>query len=562
MRDRILAVIVSACVGGALPLAPGIISSAAAQAAGQLCEAAGQGPACIGAFTKTPMGGGGGMGGIGAAGAAVGLGLMFLDLLDSTNNAQPQAPAAAASGASPAMIGGVTTYGPGSPATTTLITDGQRSALLDQLRPLGDSGNPSAPADPVQMQKTALLGTLRPLGNFSNPGDGSGPHSAADQLCIAAGEAPGCIGKFVPHAAGTPAADASLLPTPQSARDFQTALNAVQALPALPARSSSQPCAAVVGFAVSDDGVETQTTSCDAPAQALSALNGTDEALSELARVPFDTAANMSGAAPPVIIDNPNAKVALLRPAVVTGDALDREIREVERDTCAKLVDLQKKLVGFENAMTRLKTSAPMIAAEHQEWVKQERGAYQGLAKDFADIMINRLDAQYDKEIEELDKKARQAINMRKNAIRPEYRDTFDAFFRQYFRQWEAAKLKQEFVTGLLDKFSKGIDLADWLDSEDEYEKRTMLVEFVLTNPVLVTPEIAAVTGLSDSLINAGLHGFQAWESASVLATLDSASDRYQRGLMTLELKIDQTNRDIAKAKTEAARAKRQCPAA
>lgn len=555
MHDRRFVVVVSACVAAALPLAPGVMSSAAAQAAMQLCQAAGQGPGCIGAFTKTPMGGGG-MGGMGGAASALGLGLMFLDLLDSVDNAPAQAPAAAGSGASPAMLGGVTTYGPGSPATNT-FTDGQRSALMDQLRPLGDTGDPSAPPDPVQLQKTALLGALRPLGNSgnpgsgpSNPGNGSGAHSAADQLCIAAGEAPGCIGKFVPHGAGMPAADASRLPTPQSAHDFAAAFNAVQALPAAPAASSRQPCAVVVGFTASDDGVATQTAACNAAPT----LTGTDEALSEQARVPFDTAATTSGVAPPVFIANPDEPVTLLR--------LDREIQEVQRDACARLAELQKKLVGFENAMQRLKKTAPMIASEHQEWITEQEDAYQSLAKDAADIMIDRLDAHYDAKIEELDKKARDALHLRRNVLLPEYRSKFEAFVRQYIREKQGAELEQLFTAKLLDKFSKSIDLADWLDSEDQYEKMAAVVEFALTNPIMVTPPIAFVTDKADTLITVVLHGAQAWESASVLTTLDSASDRYQRGLMTLELKIDETNRDILKAKADAARAKRLCPAA
>ena len=239
-----------------------------------------------------------------------------------------------------------------------------------------------------------------------------------------------------------------------------------------------------------------------------------------------------------------------------------RETREVKRDACAKLAELQKKLAGYKSALQRLKASAPMIAAERERWLKEQDEAFKNLWKDAADVMINRLDAAYDEEVEVLNGKARQAFRMRKNAIDAEYRSKFDAFFQDYLWQRQAITLKKELLVGLvMDKTSKAIDLADWLMAEERYEKITGAVRFALTNSWVVGPEFAAVAGVADLSINTVLHAAQAWESAAVLTTLDRSSDLYRRGAATLGRKIDQTRTEIDRAQAEAAQVKRRCAA-
>jgi len=246
----------------------------------------------------------------------------------------------------------------------------------------------------------------------------------------------------------------------------------------------------------------------------------------------------------------------------VTRDTLDRETREVSRDACAKLAELQKTLAGYRAALQRLKASAPMIASQREQWLKEQDEAYKNLWKDAADVMINRLDASYDEEVEVLNGKARQALRMRKNAIDAEYRDKFDAFFEDYLLQRRAVKLKKEFLVGLvMEKTSKAIDLADWLMAEERYEKITGAVRFALTNSWVVGPEIAAVAGTADLSINVVLHAAQAWESAAVLTTLEHSTDLYRRGVLTLLRKIEQARSEIDKAQAEAAQSKRRCAA-
>lgn len=608
MRNRTAGGWIGAALALASTLAPPLASSARAQAANQLCQAAGQGFGCIGGFTSHGMGGvGGGMNGADALATGLSLGITLFSILNEMNQ-QPAAGAAPAavtpastgsyvvarplawkpiwSAPAPSALtleqktallgrmrplsGTYTTADPASPSTTTDVQT-EKTAILDMIRPVSPTPTSGAgvtldtSANSPQARKTAMLRQMRPLGE--RPGTASS-HSAADQLCAAAGEPAGCIHKFVPHGmTGETASGGDVLSTAQDARAFNAAFGALAALPAIAAdaTAATPSCAQIVGFTVNGDQVQAQTAPCGAAADS-------DEALSAAARVPFDTAAPTTGAAGaplPAAVDHPAATVALLRAPVVTRAALDAETKAVAGDACSKLAELERKLVSYRAALQRLQATAPMIATERREWLKQQDDAFKGMRKDAADIMINRLGAHYDAQVKDLDKEARDVLNLRINVNDPDparvadIREQYDIVFRAIVRQRRAIDLKNKFLVDLvLDKTSKAIDLADWIETKDRYEKITDVVRLALTSKWIVGPEIAPLTGLADSSIELALHSLQAWKSAGVLATLDRSSDLYRRGFATLERRIGETSKNIRDAQAELTREKRGCAAA
>jgi hypothetical protein len=89
--------------------------------------------------------------------------------------------------------------------------------------------------------------------------------------------------------------------------------------------------------------------------------SGTDESIGEGARMPFDTPRGGSSGAPPVVVDNPHATVALFvmpPPSQVTPATLDAETRNIEAGACTRLTELQKRLSIFQQALQRLQATA------------------------------------------------------------------------------------------------------------------------------------------------------------------------------------------------------------
>jgi hypothetical protein len=197
----------------------------------------------------------GGFGGVGSAMGMVGLGLSVLGLIQEMDQkpAPPQPPfatpparqrsyeaapptntpsatarldaqkAAVLTRLRPLWTGSYAATDPSPPPTTSSAVEPQKVAILNQMRPLtptqansiGGTGISSGGNDPMSAQKAAMLQHMRPLNGadetisakarapFDTANPGSPSHSAADQLCQAAGAGNGCIGKFTPGQAGS-----------------------------------------------------------------------------------------------------------------------------------------------------------------------------------------------------------------------------------------------------------------------------------------------------------------------------------------------------------------------
>lgn len=225
-HGSVLRTAIAVIAAGLLP-ALGTATPAWAQAANQLCGAAGLGAGCIGTPTISPRGPvGGGMGGLGGMNNALGafsFGLGILNMMqEMQDSAAAEAPQAVPTPSMPANLGGYTTYAqPSAPPTDTFNLE--RNSLLDQFRSVDDSNGPaiSDPSNPaigtdptVQAEKSTLMGEMRDLGNgdetasanaqvpFDTAGANQG-NTAANQLCSAAGAQAGCI-KFPKIGGGAP----------------------------------------------------------------------------------------------------------------------------------------------------------------------------------------------------------------------------------------------------------------------------------------------------------------------------------------------------------------------
>jgi hypothetical protein len=191
--------------------------------------------------TGVPPAGGVAGGGMGGAMGAVGIGIGLLGILQQMD--QPPPPQPPADAVAPGPVPGAGSYG-AAPAAPGPSVEAQKSAILMQMHPLSIGGSygatsPSAPAsisadaqpsslvnpiapptatgansdggaglsagDPGQAWKSSMLKQMRPLNgtdeaasaNARAPFDTAGnpAHSAADQLCQAAGAGNGCIGR-------------------------------------------------------------------------------------------------------------------------------------------------------------------------------------------------------------------------------------------------------------------------------------------------------------------------------------------------------------------------------
>jgi len=178
----------------------------------------------------------GGMGGMGGAMNALGFGLNILSMIiEQQNQPGDQAPGG------PSSLSAIATT---TSTANAPVTENEKAAILSQIRPVrtgsyaATAPSPASTSD-IQAQKQALLNQIRPTtrpstgGTGTNAGAAQKPpppnrppssaeaasanrrepfdnarqgstRTAADQLCQAAGQANGCIGKFNPS--GRPAA--------------------------------------------------------------------------------------------------------------------------------------------------------------------------------------------------------------------------------------------------------------------------------------------------------------------------------------------------------------------
>ena len=383
------------------------------------------------------------------------------------------------------------------------------------------------------------------------------PQSAADQLCIAAGQAAGCIGKFRPQAATPPVG-----PDPGAARQaehrFDDALAALRTQPAAPdtaASTSDKPCTVVTGFSVVRDQVRSDTTACGAAA--------TDEALSEAARVPFDTAVANAGRAPAVAIANPNARVALF-PPVVTAATLDRETEQVNRDACVRLARLEQQLAGYQTALRRLASTGPTIADARTQWEQQLDEVTKDQWKQLAGALTSYLDARLDEKIKLLDKDARRALDMRINVSSGDVREQYDVAFRALVEQRKIVARNRDNAVALLDLWSKAYDALDLWDVQDLEERKLealgQLSQLLVSQPAFEFA--AAPVTIADLWINAAGDLYAEWFHYKALASLNQGAEQYARGMRLLQRNIQATSEAIKKVRDEIAASRRGCSAA
>jgi tetratricopeptide (TPR) repeat protein len=410
--------------------------------------------------------------------------------------------------------------------------------LLDEIRPV--HATPAAVVTPAQ------------------------PRSAADQLCLAAGQAAGCIGKFTPHAATVPAAGLDPAAARQAESRFNEAIAALQARPAADATASAdgRPCAVVTGFSVAGDQVRSDTGAC----------GGTDEALSEAARVPFDTAAinagraavmNGGGAAA-VPIANPNTKVALFFPPVVTGTTLDREAEQVKQDACVRLAHLERQLAGYGTALRRLASTGPMIAGARAEWQQQLDETTKDQWQQLAGGLTSFLDAELDVKIGKLDKEARRALDMRINVSSSDVRQQYDIAFRALVEQRKIVMRDHDKAVALLDLWSKAYDALDlWSiegDGERKLEALGQLSQLLVSQPSF--EYAAAPVTIADLWIHAAGDLYAQWVHMKALASLNEGAENYAKGMQAIQKKIKSTSEAIQKVRDDIAHSRRSCPAA
>lgn len=525
------------------------------QAASQLCQAAGAGPACIGAFTKGGMGGGG-MGGMDGAATAIGLGLTLFSILQDSD--QQTVPAATqGTPAHPANLGGYTTYSaPSASQTNTFLTDQQKRDLIDQLRPLDIStGAPGTAGTSVQLQKDALLGRMRSLDTPVQPAGQA--RSAADQLCIAAGKSAGCLDPFSLHNSSKLKALASRIPTPaerQASLGMADAMARLTALAAGPAATADpgRPCSRIVGFAVQGDNVSSQTAPCSA---ATPDLTGTDEGLSEQARVPFDTAAASTGSAPAVFIKNPAARVALLS-SPVTPKTLEIETKQLKIDECAQIGRLENRLAGYATAIRRLQKLSPTLDAERADWQTQWDDVARDAWKDLGEAVIGGLNAHLDHKVEELNEEALRALNLRIDVADPNVRQQYDIVFRALVAQRKIVLWDRDFVVAVLDRLFTGFDVAD-LFGKDKTERDRLLDGSKMILELLGRGDPIAAP--AEALTNAGLDLMTEYASYVRLSSLNAAEEQRMHAFKKLEARMNETISKIQAARKDAARSGTVC---
>lgn len=391
------------------------------------------------------------------------------------------------------------------------------------------------------------------------------PRNAADQLCIAAGEAADCIGKFTPHGAAPPPGASDPRAAQQADRQFTTALAALRTQPPAPATAASangKPCALVTGFKVVGEQVRSDTAPCGAPAQADATNSGdTDEAISEAARVPFDTAVANAGSAP-VPIANANVKVPLLRP-VVTYMTLDRETQQLKQDACARIANLERNLARFQAALHRLASAGPMITGAQAEWEQQLDEVTKEEWGQLAGGLTSYLDARLDEKIEALNDEARRAFELRRNASSSDVREQYNIAFRALVKQRKIVVWDHDTAVALLDLWSKGYDMLELWNTSDPGERRLealrQLSELLISQPSFKAA--AAPVTIAELWINASGDLYAEWVHYKALASLNRGAEQYASGMKTLQKRIQTTSKAIQKARDEITSSRRACTA-
>jgi hypothetical protein len=463
------------------------------------------------------------------------------------------------------------------PSTTTTV-DTQKLTILNQIRPvtpvaatgIGGAGLTSD-ANALQAQKAAILGGLRPLGGTAN----AGPNSASNQLCAAAGQAAGCIGRFTPH--GTTEAN-SAAPVPSGASQtgpmsgaIAGGLNAA-ATTGVDGASTQPGCSQITGYnvTVGPQGVpqvEVQSGACGSVVQAAAtAANDpasiSDEALSAQARVPFDTPANQGGSAA-VSLPNDTGTALLLRPPEVTfvnRATVAAEIQSAQREVCTSVSDLRRRLAGYQAALSRLQKTAGAIASDRGEWEARWNETGEEAFKQLPDALLLWLDVRAAQKLTALDAEIQRALDSRINTADVNVREQYDIVFRALETQKRKILFDKEVMIKRMTEASEGLGVWELADNKDQADKfwngLDQLLHMSLDDPpIRATLKIGAGYAEAQAIAELWYHAsydlYTEYTSWKAVADLNRSSEEYLHTVGELQRRIKDTVAQIQKAQAE-----------
>lgn len=463
------------------------------------------------------------------------------------------------SGMRPIGMGSYLATAPDSPVATSSIAD-----VVNEIRPLNASratmtggAGTSVVSAPIAAQKTALLVGMRPLN-----GRASQPHTAADQLCQAAGRKSGCIRTFHAHGMRPVAASAG------TSGQHAVAANAPATAPVDAARGTST--------------VGAVAASAENPPGASASANASDESTSMNARVPFDTAANSVGsstgcnsvsstsffgqgsgtncvssqspALPPSIaaaspdkFSNGSLKVAQARIAT--------EVKTVQRDACARLSQLETQLAGYQHALRNLQATANNAATERKEWEDRLNETGDDAFHQLPGALIVLLDVDVDNHVEDLNKEIQRALDSRINATDSNIRQQYDIALRALEDQKKKFLFDQDKIMKDLDWSETGVvEVPDLMADNDKWDKYWSGANQVLGILLGFSKKYSGygqAQGIANLLYDASYDLYSEGTSLQHLAELNRGTDEYFRAVTELQGKIKDTVGKIKRARDD-----------
>ncbi|HXZ03035.1 MAG TPA: hypothetical protein VEI03_23815 [Stellaceae bacterium] len=473
----------------------------------------------------------------------------------------------------PLATGSYAATDPSSPATTSDV-EAQKSGILGLMRPLdatsadgtGGAGIGSTAAAPLQTQKAAMLQNMRPLNGEAAKLDGSdeaisdraqvpfdkavpnSANSAANQLCQAAGAGSGCIGTFNPRGTGSVAAGANAgTETGTSAvaagAAVATGLAAGQvAAASIPPPPSSagdaspagQPCYQIIGYkitpgALGDNNVDSQLAPCDPvqsqPAIGIPSVDGVTESAS-----------------------------------VVTSQSLATEVNALQRDICARLPELRKRLAGYEQALKRLQATATTAAAERREWEDRWTDTGKEAFEQLPGGLLLLLDVRADGKLKALDEEIGRALNSRINATDRDIREQYDIAFKALEAQRRKILSDKTAWIKHLGEASGILDTWKLAENRDQWDRwwsgLNQLLQMSLDDEG-VQHVLKIGSGYGRALAVAKLWAdasydlFSEYASWRAIEEINRASEDYLRAVNALQKRIKKTMDEIRNAEAE-----------